>query len=206
VKHLALFGASGHGKVVAEIAELTGWQVSFFDDAYPEIKQLEHWRVLGNSAGFELQQHEFAGAFVSIGNNVIRLAKIKWLMSMGVELPTLIHPDACVSGYAQIAHSSVVMAMAVVNPFAKLGYGCIVNTAATVDHDCMLAECVHISPGANLAGAVSVGECSWIGIGASVKQCLTIGSQVMVGAGACVVADVANNVTVMGVPAKSMIA
>lgn len=206
MKHLALFGASGHGKVVAEIAELTGWQVSFFDDAYPEIKQLEHWRVLGNSADFESRKNEFNGAFVSIGNNRVRLAKLDWLMGIGIELPTLIHPAACVSGYAQIAHSSVVMAMAVVNPFAKLGYGCIVNTAATVDHDCMLAECVHISPGANLAGAVSVGECSWIGIGASVKQCLTIGSQVMVGAGACVVADVANNVTVMGVPAKSMIA
>ncbi len=29
MKKLAILGASGHGKVVAEIAELNGWSVSF---------------------------------------------------------------------------------------------------------------------------------------------------------------------------------
>lgn len=205
MKHLALFGASGHGKVVAEIAELTGWQVSFFDDAYPNVKQVEHWSVLGSSIDFEMRKEEFDGAFVSIGNNRVRLTKLNWLMSMGIELPTLIHPTACVSRYAQIEQSSVVMAMAVINPFAKIGRGGIINTAATVDHDCMLGECVHVSPGVHLAGAVSVGDCSWIGIGASIRQCVTIGSQVMVGAGASVVSDIEDNLTVVGVPARVLL-
>lgn len=205
MKHLALFGASGHGKVVAEIAELTGWQVSFFDDAYPNIKQVEHWSVLGSSIDFEMRQEEFDGAFVAIGNNKVRLAKLNWLANMGIKLPTLIHPTASVSRYAQIAQSSVVMAMAVINPFAKIGRGGIINTAATIDHDCVLGDCVHISPGAQLAGAVSVGNCSWIGIGASVRQCVTIGSQVMVGAGAAVVSDIGDNLTVVGVPARVLL-
>ena len=34
---LAILGASGHGKVVAEIAELQGWKkIVFFDDAFPK--------------------------------------------------------------------------------------------------------------------------------------------------------------------------
>jgi len=33
---LAILGASGHGKVVADAAEQAGWQsVVFFDDAWP---------------------------------------------------------------------------------------------------------------------------------------------------------------------------
>lgn len=204
MKHLAVFGASGHGKVVAEIAEMTGWQVSFFDDAYPNIRQVEHWPVLGNTIDFESRKEEFNGAFVAIGNNAVRLVKLNGLMGMGVELPTLIHPNACVSQYAHIGYSCVVMAMAVINPFVKIGFGGIINTASTLDHDCVLGDCVHVSPGANLAGGVTVGSCSWVGIGASVKQYLNIGSNVLVGAGAAVVSDVADNVTVVGVPAKSI--
>ena len=36
MKRLAILGASGHGKVVADCAELCGWEsVSFFDDVWP---------------------------------------------------------------------------------------------------------------------------------------------------------------------------
>ena len=48
MKRLAIFGASGHGKVIAEIAELCGWtEVIFFDDDTNKNK-LEKWLVSGN--------------------------------------------------------------------------------------------------------------------------------------------------------------
>ena len=93
-------------------------------------------------------------------------------------------------------------AQAVVQPGSRLGEGCIVNTAATVDHDCTLGAFVHISPGAHLAGGTQVGEDSWIGIGACTRQQVRIGSGVTVGAGAAVVGDVADGLTVAGVPAR----
>jgi acetyltransferase-like isoleucine patch superfamily enzyme len=61
---------------------------------------------------------------------------------------------------------------------------------------------VHVCPGAHLAGAVRIGDRSWIGIAATVRQGITIGRDVMVGAGAVVVADVADGLTVAGVPAR----
>ena len=82
---------------------------------------------------------------------------------------------------------------------------CVPTEDSGNEYDCVLADGVHVSPGANLAGAVSVGVCSWVGIGASVKQCLLIGSNVVVGAGAAVVSDVADNLTVVGVPAKALV-
>jgi serine acetyltransferase len=86
-----------------------------------------------------------------------------------------------------------------------LATGCIVNTGATIDHDCQLAEGVHVCPGTHLSGGVVVGARSWIGVGASVRQCIRIGADVTVGAGAAVVRDVADRLTVVGVPARPIV-
>ncbi|MBD3768417.1 MAG: acetyltransferase [Gammaproteobacteria bacterium] len=204
MKRLAILGASGHGKVVAEIAELNGWDVVFFDDAFPSVNGLAHWPVIGTTEDLLNDLQRFDGCFVAIGNNRIRLDKQTMLTEKGATLPVLIHPLAVISRYANVQAGCVVMAGAVVNPFALVQQACIVNTASTIDHDCILAEGVHISPGANLAGGVSVGACSWIGIGASVKQCVQIGANVVVGAGAAVVSDIADNLTVVGVPARAL--
>ena len=202
MKKLAIVGASGHGKVVAEIAELNGWAVCFFDDAFPSLTQLEHWPVVGNTQTLIESMEEFSAAFIAIGNNVIRQAKQYSLQEFGLEFPVLIHPSAQISRYATIESGTVVMAGAVINPFAKIGGGCIVNTSATIDHDCEINDGVHISPGAHLAGGVKVGSLSWVGIGACVRQYLTIGEAAMIGAGAVVVSDVVDKTMVKGVPAR----
>lgn len=202
MKRLAILGASGHGRVVADTAELCGWRVQFFDDAHPQLCSNAHWPVAGGWAQLISELAVFDGVLVAIGNNRIRLAKLIELQSLGVRLPTLVHPSACVSRYAQLAEGTVVFAGVVVNAYAEIGEGVILNTHCSVDHDCVLKPGVHISPGASLAGGVCVGEATWIGIGASVRQLSIIGRNVVVGAGAVVVDDVPDHVTVLGVPAR----
>lgn len=202
MKRLAVLGASGHGKVVADIAELNGWHVSFFDDAWPKNQQIGCWRILGTTEDLLSNVSDYLGVVVAIGNNVIRFEKSKLLQSLNIELVSLIHPRAVVSKHTLIGPGTVVMAGAVINPFAKVGLSSIINTASSIDHDCVLGDCVHISPGANLAGSVEVGALSWIGIGSVIKQGISIGKKVIVGAGAVVVKYVPDNVVVMGNPAK----
>lgn len=199
----AILGASGHGKVVAEIAELNGYsQIDFFDDRWPELINQEHWEVVGNTQVLlnEIEQYDLI--VVAIGNNIIRLDKQRILKEAGGVFKELIHPKAVVSQYSQIGIGSVIMANAVVNSFASIGDSCIINTSCTVDHDCVLLDGVHISPGANLAGAVNIGESAWVGIGAQVKQLVNIGSGVIIGAGSTVLNDISNNHVVVGNPAK----
>ena len=199
----AVLGASGHGKVVAEIAELNCYgQVEFFDDRWPQRDHLEHWKVVGGTQQLLDSVTEYDLVVVAIGNNEIRLTKQLLLEEAGAKFSSLVHPTAVISGYSSIGAGSVVMANAVVNPFTSVGKAGIVNTSATVDHDCLIADGVHISPGANLAGGVTVGEQSWVGVGAQVKQLVTIGKQVVVGAGATVINDVSDFQTVIGAPAK----
>ncbi len=202
---LAILGASGHGKVVADIAIQTGWQeLVFYDDAWPEKRHLERWEIRGTLPMLLHDLADYDGVFVAIGHNTIRDVKLEALMRHGATIVSLVHPRAIVSPMARLGAGSVVMPGAVINAFAELGRGVIVNSAATVDHDCRLGDCVHVAPGANIAGDVEVGRLSWIGAGAVVRQGVAIGANVMIGAGAAVVADIANDQVMGGVPARPL--
>ena len=203
MRRLAILGASGHGRVIADAALAAGWEaVAFYDDAWPGVSASGPWQVVGRTADLRRDAAQLDGAVVGIGDNVTRLVKLRELLAGGALLVSVVHPDAVVSARAEVGQGSVLLAGAVLNPFARLGRGCIVNSGASVDHDCQLADGVHVSPGAHLGGGVRVGEASWIGIGASVIQGVSIGAGATVGAGAAVVDDVADGATVVGVPAR----
>ncbi len=200
MKSIAILGASGHAKVVAEIAQLCGYEkIVFFDDAKNHI---EHWEVKGNTQHLIAQLSNFNAFFVAIGNSKDRTEKTAILKSNGIDVVSLIHPLSILSQYAKIGAGTVIMAGSVVNAFANIGDDCIINTNSTVEHDCILANGVHISPNVAIAGGVSIGNGSWIGIGSSIKQNITIGQNVVVGAGSVVVDNLPNNTTAFGVPAK----
>src|SRR5690606_30544090 len=92
---LAILGASGHGKVVADCAESCGWtQIVFFDDAWPDLSINGHWPVKGNSQVLLNTYSDFDGVVVAIGNNRIRCEKSLQLKEAGAILVTLIHPSA----------------------------------------------------------------------------------------------------------------
>ena len=203
-RRLLILGASGHGKVVGDCARAVGaWsELLFFDDRWPELAVCGSWQVAGR--GEDLAASVLPGdqIFVAIGNSATRLDWLDRLQGAGLNVATVIHPSAILSRDVSVGVGSLVVAGAVVNIDCMIGKGCIVNTGATVDHDCILGDGVHICPGVHLAGDVQIGNGSCIGIGSSVVQGIRIGAGVMVGAGAAVVDQVADGLTVVGVPAQ----
>lgn len=202
-KRLAILGAGGHARVVADAAEAAGWTVpGLFDREAPPG---DHpWPVLGDADALFARAAEFDGAVVALGDNDRRLQATLDLAARGLALATVIHPTAWVSPRATLGGGTVILAQAVVGTGARLGRAVIVNTGAGVDHDCVLGDGVHVSPGARLAGGVTVGERGWIGVGAVVREGLTLGAATRVGAGAAVVKPVPDGQTVVGVPARPM--
>ncbi|MDG5499204.1 acetyltransferase [Marinobacter sp. BGYM27] len=200
---LAILGASGHGKVVADTAERTGWlSVSFFDDAWPNLQRNGPWAVEGNTELLFKRLPDFEGVVVAIGDNRIRALKQSGIVASGGKMATIIHPSAAVSAYASVDAGSQVFANAVVNACAKVGAGVIVNTGAVVEHDCVVGDFAHISPNAVMAGGATLSPLAWIGSCASVRQQIAVGEASVVGMGAVVIKDVAPNVIVVGNPAK----
>lgn len=201
--HLAILGASGHGKVVADSAEQAGWQsVTFFDDAYPGIKENGPWRVQGGTSALLENLSDFDGVIVGIGNNHIRANKHSELADAGAKLVSIVHPSAVVSPHVAIGCGTVIFANAVVNACASIGDGVILNTGAVVEHDCVIGDFVHISPNAVLAGGVVLEQQAWVGACASVRQLVSVGHASIVGMGAVVTKDVSSGVTVVGNPAR----
>lgn len=151
-----------------------------------------------------IRVHRIHRAVIAVGDNVNRKKFADHARALGLRLPVLIHPNACVSPTARLGDGTVVMAGAVVSAHATLGELCIVNTRASVDHDCYLGDYVHIAPGVTLAGNVTVGNGTLIGVGACVIPGLCIGDDAIVGAGSVLIRDVPSNTTVVGSPARAI--
>lgn len=201
---LAILGAGGHGRVVADCAEAAGWdRVVFFDDN-PHVALEGAWSVEGSAKDLMARASRFEGVVVGVGANRLRLRLTQELMGAGAHPATLVHPAASVSRYASVEAGSVIFAGAVVNIGARIGRAVVLNTSATVDHDCVIEDGVHVSPGAHLAGGVKVGEASWIGIGAAVRECTVIGADAVIGTGATVIKPVMSGLTMVGNPARPL--
>lgn len=202
MKKLAIIGAGGHGKVVAEIAEKNGWdQIYFFDDKWPNLKKTGHWDIIAKSAELINCNLAIDGLIVAIGNNNIREKKLKFFSNENLEIVSLIHPDTSISDTVNIGRGSVIMAGCIVNSYTTISNGCIINTASTIDHDCLLNDNVHICPGVNIAGGVRIGNNTMVGIGSVIKEQIRVGKHSIIGAGSVVLNDICDDVTAVGTPA-----
>lgn len=197
---LIIIGASGQGKVIADIAELNGYCDIFFFDDNPQVKFCGKYEVIGCCG--DASKYKDADFFVAIGNTAIRRRIQTELIESGLRVVSLIHPSAVISKSVTIGVGTAVMAGAVINPDAVIGQGCIINTCASVDHDCKVGDFTHISIGARVAGTVKIGKNTWIGAGAVVSNNIDITDNCMIGAGAVVVKDLTESATYIGVPAK----
>lgn len=197
MNRLILIGASGHGKVVSDIARKCGYEEIVFLDSNPSLKSCGGCPVLGSDS---LLSELDGDVFVSIGNAAVR----KKLSDREKDrhIPVLIHPSAVIAPDVVIGEGSVVMAGAVINPGAVIGKGVIVNTCSSIDHDCVIGDYVHVSVGAHLSGTVTVGEGTWIGAGAIVSNNIDICPGCVIGAGAVVIKNISAPGTYVGVPVK----
>ncbi|HEX5623967.1 MAG TPA: acetyltransferase [Sulfuricurvum sp.] len=188
-----IYGASGHGKVVADILQSCGYTLGGWidDQTIPGVYSWDSFR----------SAHPNAQIALGIGENHARETVYAKITDAGFHLPTLIHPSAVVSPSATIGAGTVVMPLAVINADARIAQGCILNTASIVEHDCRVEAFVHISPNAALAGNVHIGPNTHIGIGANVIQNISIGANTVIGAGSTVIHDIPSHSIAFGTPA-----
>lgn len=196
---IAILGASGHGKVVADLAKKNGYDTIVFLDDDETISSCGVYPVVGKT---KEAANMGCDVIVAIGNAKIRQRMQEDLAAFSVHVVTLVHPNAVIAEDVELGAGTVVMAGAVINSGAKIGDGAIINTSSSVDHDCVIGDYVHISVGAHVAGTVEIGNDTWIGAGAVVSNNLTICDCCMIGAGAVVVRNITESGTYVGVPAR----
>jgi sugar O-acyltransferase (sialic acid O-acetyltransferase NeuD family) len=212
-KSILIWGAGGHGRVVAEIARASGCHVLGFVDAdvgkrdciidatgaRVVLGEVELRACLRGEAELPRGVQAIVPA---VGDNRIRFDQAHRLGALLA--PPLIHPSAVISPSATVQPGTVIAPLAVLNAGARVGRGVIVNTLSVVGHDCVIEDGAQIGSGAVLTGGVRVGERAFVAAGSIVLPGVRVGADVLVGAGAVVLSDLTDGVRVAGVPARLM--
>ena len=199
-----IYGASGHGKVVADILQACGTEIEgFIDDDPRKSGEMFGLKILGDAKCLiERAGHGPVVVALGIGDNFARRIVAERCVAANARLLTVVHPSATVAASAKIASGVVIMAHAVVNADAVIQRGAIINTGAIVEHDCEVGNFAHLSPKVAIGGHVQIGDLSWLGIGVAVIPKVKVGAGSIVGAGATVVNDVEDWVVAIGTPAR----
>lgn len=205
---LYVYGASGFGREVEQLALQCGHRVAAFVDDHADLYPdgIHGKRVLSPADALdEADTHAFV---IAIGNPQARRAVTERLLGYGLRLQTLIHSTVIRGENVQIGEGSIICAGCILTTDIHVGRGVILNLTCTVGHDCVLGDYVSAMPAVNISGGVEVGADTYFGTNACVRngkpdEPLVIGSGVTVGMGAVVVKPIADGVTVVGNPAKA---
>jgi len=192
MKQIYIYGSSGHGLVVADIAKVCGYEkIIFIDDGENNHLTFEDIKECSNIP-----------MALGIGNNTIRKKLFKKVKKHHFKVPVLVHPSATISLNVDIGEGTVIMPQVVINIKSQIGRGVILNTSSVIEHENMIADFVHISPKVALAGNVTIDEETHIGIGSCVIQRIKIGKNCTIGAGSVVIKDIENQKVAYGNPCK----
>ncbi len=143
--------ADGQAHVALEVIEHSDeHQAIAFADETPQLwgKQVLGRPVLGDPAEVaeQVQELGITGAFVAVGVPKARARLANICQSMGLSLPTIIHPSAYLSPEAQIGEGAFLGAGVQVLPGASVGDLCRVNAGAIVSHHVQVGRCNSATP------------------------------------------------------------
>lgn len=193
INKVYLYGASGHAKVVMDIAKLASVDVACLIDDNPSVNSLVGLPVVHSADGL-------SPVIVTVGDCSKRREIVEKL-GKRVFL-TVVHPTAIKAESTELGSGTVVMAGAILNPYVTVGNHCIINTGAALDHNVKIGDFVHIAPHCTLCGEVEVGEGTWVGAGTTIIQGIHIGKNCYIGAGSVVVKDIPDGALCYGNPAR----
>lgn len=205
MKDIIVFGAGGHGKVIADIIEKQGKYniIGFLDGGKQKGTFFNGYEILGDEN--YLKDKEF-GAVVAIGDNWIRSIVVNKIVSVNpkIEFINAVHPSAQIGKNVILGKGNAIMANAIVNSDTLIGDHCILNTKTSVGHDNSVGNFVTFAPGTTIGGNSSFGDFSTVSLGANVIHGNTIGEHTVIGAGSTVLSDIEPYSVAYGTPAKVM--
>lgn len=208
---LVIVGGGEHARVVADAARSRPdlWHLTGFTDPAVDAAGAGIGLVhLGDDDAFATDLATTPGGdrpALVLGFGARLDARRRAAITFGAEADwaTVVHATAWVSPSAVIEPGAVVLAGAIVNAGARVGAHAIVNSGAIVEHDVVVGPGAHLGPGVVVGGATRIGEEAMIGLGAALRDHISIGRRTVIGMGAVVVADVGDDMTVVGVPAHA---
>lgn len=142
---------------------------------------------------------------LTMGDSKLRTQLCKTILSKGGDVPTLIHPLAVISNFAQIADIGVYISpFTFVQADSSIGENTVLLSHINISHTTKIGKGCFIAGGATIGAYTVVEDNVFIGQGAlSISAKVSkIGANSYIGARALLTKDIPTNAVVAGMPAR----
>lgn len=207
-EQLYVLGVGHNTPVFIDLAEQCGYNIlGLYHYNSNRTGENEHgFKILGAFDDlFSKGDLEGKNFLLTMGDNQIRARLIEKIMRMGGNVPSLIHPTAVVSRFAEISPTGVyISAFSHIQADTEIGQGTVVLSGVNISHTNKIGRYCFIAGGATIGAYTIVEDFVFVGQGAlSISaKVKTIGSNAYIGAESLVTKSVPANVVVAGHPAK----
>ena len=167
MKRLAIVGAGGFGREVAQLAEVINSKsdsdltvAGFFDEDHSTHGQsLLGYPVVGDSATLASGDAGETDAYVlAIGSGQARRRLFDTMTLSALRPATLIHPSVDAHRSVIVGPGSVVCNGTALTVDIHIGPHVIVNLSSTIGHDVEVEAFTTLHPGTHISGNVHIGE------------------------------------------------
>ncbi len=208
---LGLYGASGHGTELYELAMTIDpfkkrWSEIIFIDDDPDkvgtcLMEIPIFSFETALFAYGTDGIEF---IISIGEPKIKEIIYRKIKSNGGTLTQLIHPSVSVPSHAQLGEGLVAQKYSTIPPMANFGTNVLLQGYSAVSHGTVLGDNVVVSSFAFVGGDAVIGKNTYIAPHTCIKNGLCIGSDTVIGMGSVVTKDIPDGVIAYGQPCKVM--
>jgi len=209
MKKIAIFGSSGHGSDVADIA---------IDNGYTDIIFLTQDIGIESYCGFSVMKDtpevvkklDEKGFYFALGVGDPALREKIYTKYPTLSYPTLIHSSVtkgnCQQRSINTCRGSIFAAGSRISNNVIVGDFCFIGINTVIGHDCIVENFVSLMPCVVISGNVHIYKGAYLGCNSSLRQGmpdrkLLIGKFSIVGMGTVVLKDVPENHRAIGVPA-----
>lgn len=209
-KEIYILGIGGATPLFIDLAELCGYTIKglyHYNDS--RTNEIDHgFTILGSFDDLYKKNIQNVNFMLSMGDMQIRQQVTEKLLKLGAKIPTMIHPSAQISRFANISEFGVLIgANCIIQPDVTIHSHVVIRDMALVCHQVTVNEYCFIGPKALVGAHITLENYSFIGQGAILisGKAKEIGKNAFVGAGAVVTKPVAEKKIVVGTPASQLV-
>jgi sugar O-acyltransferase (sialic acid O-acetyltransferase NeuD family) len=136
---------------------------------------------------------------IAISNSLVR-EKILKVLPKNTKFFTFIHPTSLIMSDVKIGYGCFIGAYSIVTTNITLGNHSILNRFVQIGHDSTVGDFFSGMPGSIVSGNCKIGDKVFLGNNSSINEKITVCDEVIIGSNGCVVKNINNSGTYVGVP------